>query len=98
MGLDMTAGWAEPQPKREDNVVPIKEEFKTLEDEFYWRKHSRLHNLLQTMWFCKKHEGSTIPSGEELAKMVCSTTFLIFQKIKMSVLVCTLVLLTLLKQ
>ncbi len=71
MGLDMMAGWAEPQPKREDNVVPIKEEYKDLKDEFYWRKHSRLHNLMQTMWFCKKHEGTIIPSGEELAKMVC---------------------------
>ena len=32
MGLDMTAGWTEPQPKREDNVVPIKEEYKKLKD------------------------------------------------------------------
>ena len=26
MGLDMIAGWAEPQPKTESNVVPIKKE------------------------------------------------------------------------
>ena len=62
MGLDMVAGWAEPQPKTEGNVVPIKqEESLELTAEFDWRKHSRLHNLMQTIWFCKKYEGTPVP-------------------------------------
>lgn len=68
MGLDMTAGWTLPQPKAESNVVPIKQEFKDLRDEFYWRKHSRLHNFMQTVWFCKEHEGTLIPTDEHLAR------------------------------
>ena len=65
MGLDMMAGWAEPQPKPEGNVVPIKEEPKQINCEFDWRKHSRLHNLMQTIWFCKKYEGTPVPADEE---------------------------------
>lgn len=61
MGLDMMAGWAEPQPKPEGNVVPIKKEELEINAEFDWRKHSRLHNLMQTIWFCKKYEGTPVP-------------------------------------
>ena len=64
MGLDMMAGWAEPQPKPEGNVVPIKEEELQINAEFDWRKHSRLHNLMQTIWFCKKYEGTPVPNKE----------------------------------
>ena len=64
MGLDMMAGWAEPQPKTEDNVVPIKEEELQINAEYDWRKHSRLHNLMQTIWFCKKYEGTPVPKKE----------------------------------
>ena len=64
MGLDMMAGWAEPQPKSESNVVPIKEEELQINAEFDWRKHSRLHNLMQTIWFCKKYEGTPVPNKE----------------------------------
>ena len=64
MGLDMMAGWAEPQPKSEGNVVPIKEEELQINAEFDWRKHSRLHNLMQTIWFCKKYEGTPVPNKE----------------------------------
>lgn len=66
MGLDMMAGWAEPQPKPEGNVVPIKEESLELTAEFDWRKHSRLHNLMQTIWFCKKYEGTPVPKDEDI--------------------------------
>ena len=65
MGLDMMAGWAEPQPKPEGNVVPIKEEELQINAEFDWRKHSRLHNLMQTIWFCKKYEGTPVPKDEK---------------------------------
>jgi len=65
MGLDMMAGWAEPQPKTEGNVVPIKEEELQINAEFDWRKHSRLHNLMQTIWFCKKYEGTPVPKDEK---------------------------------
>ena len=61
----MMAGWAEPQPKPEGNVVPIKEEELQINAEFDWRKHSRLHNLMQTIWFCKTHEGTPVPKGEK---------------------------------
>lgn len=64
MGLDMMAGWAEPQPKTEGNVVPIKEQELEINAEFDWRKHSRLHNLMQTIWFCKKYEGTPVPNKE----------------------------------
>ena len=64
MGLDMMAGWAEPQPKSEGNVVPIKEEELQINAEFDWRKHSRLHNLMQTIWFCKTYEGTPVPNKE----------------------------------
>ena len=64
MGLDMMAGWAEPQPKPEGNVVPIKEEELQINAEFDWRKHSRLHNLMQTIWFCKTYEGTPVPNKE----------------------------------
>ena len=64
MGLDMMAGWAEPQPKPKGNVVPIKEEELQINAEFDWRKHSRLHNLMQTIWFCKKYEGTPVPNKE----------------------------------
>ena len=60
----MMAGWAEPQPKSEGNVVPIKEEELQINAEFDWRKHSRLHNLMQTIWFCKKYEGTPVPNKE----------------------------------
>ena len=65
MGLDMMAGWAEPQLKAEGNVVPIKEEELQINAEFDWRKHSRLHNLMQTIWFCKKYEGTPVPKDEK---------------------------------
>ena len=65
MGLDMMAGWAEPQPKPEGNVVPIKKEPQEITCEFDWRKHSRLHNLMQTIWFCKKYEGTPVPKDEK---------------------------------
>tara|TARA_B100000902_G_scaffold294328_1_gene280994 strand:- start:1017 stop:1544 length:528 start_codon:yes stop_codon:yes gene_type:complete len=65
MGLDMVAGWADPQPKAEGNVVPIKEESLEFNSEFDWRKHSRLHNLMQTIWFCKKFEGTPVPADEK---------------------------------
>jgi len=65
MGLDMVAGWTEPQPKTEGNVVPIKKEPIEFNREFDWRKHSRLHNLMQTIWFCKTHEGTPVPADEE---------------------------------
>tara|TARA_B100000212_G_scaffold64074_1_gene44041 strand:- start:925 stop:1428 length:504 start_codon:yes stop_codon:yes gene_type:complete len=65
MGLDMMAGWAEPQPKPEGNVVPIKEQELEINAEFDWRKHSRLHNLMQTIWFCKKYEGTPVPNNEK---------------------------------
>jgi len=61
----MMAGWAEPQPKPEGNVVPIKEEELQINAEFDWRKHSRLHNLMQTIWFCKKYEGTPVPKDEK---------------------------------
>jgi hypothetical protein len=61
MGLDMVAGWADPQPKAEGNVVPIKKESLEFNSEFDWRKHSRLHNLMQTIWFCKTYEGTPVP-------------------------------------
>ena len=64
MGLDMMAGWAEPQLKAEGNVVPIKEEELQINAEFDWRKHSRLHNLMQTIWFCKTYEGTPVPNKE----------------------------------
>ena len=60
----MMAGWAEPQPKTEGNVVPIKEEELQINAEFDWRKHSRLHNLMQTIWFCKTYEGTPVPNKE----------------------------------
>ena len=60
----MMAGWAEPQPKPKGNVVPIKEEELQINAEFDWRKHSRLHNLMQTIWFCKKYEGTPVPNKE----------------------------------
>ena len=66
MGLDMMAGWAEPQSKPEGNVVPIKEEPQQINCEFDWRKHSRLHNLMQTIWFCKKYEGTPVPKDEDI--------------------------------
>ena len=66
MGLDMMAGWAEPQPKTESNVVPIKEEELQINAVFDWRKHSRLHNLMQTIWFCKKYEGTPVPKDEKI--------------------------------
>ena len=69
MGLDMMAGWAEPQPKPKGNVVPIKEEELQINAEFDWRKHSRLHNLMQTIWFCKKYEGTPVPNKEN--EMLC---------------------------
>jgi len=61
----MMAGWAEPQLKAEGNVVPIKEEELQINAEFDWRKHSRLHNLMQTIWFCKKYEGTPVPKDEK---------------------------------
>ena len=61
----MMAGWAEPQPKTEGNVVPIKEEELQINAEYDWRKHSRLHNLMQTIWFCKKYEGTPVPADEK---------------------------------
>ena len=61
----MMAGWAEPQPKPEGNVVPIKEQELEINAEFDWRKHSRLHNLMQTIWFCKKYEGTPVPNNEK---------------------------------
>ena len=61
MGLDMMAGWTEPQLKTEGNVVPIKKEPIEFNREFDWRKHSRLHNLMQTIWFCKTYEGTPVP-------------------------------------
>ena len=57
----MVAGWTEPQPKTEGNVVPIKKEPIEFNREFDWRKHSRLHNLMQTIWFCKTYEGTPVP-------------------------------------
>ena len=60
----MMAGWAQPQPKTEGNVVPIKEELQ-INAEYDWRKHSRLHNLMQTIWFCKKYEGTPVPADEK---------------------------------
>jgi len=66
MGLDMMAGWAEPQPKPEGKVVPIKKEPQEITCEFDWCKHSRLHNLMQTIWFCKKYEGTVVPSDEKI--------------------------------
>ena len=65
----MMAGWAEPQPKPESNVVPIKEEPKEINCEFDWRKHSRLHNLMQTIWFCKKYEGTPVPADEKRVRV-----------------------------
>ena len=55
MGLDAYAGFQEPQP---ENVEPINHEalYETLQagDEFYWRKHARLQEYMQSLWRIRK--------------------------------------------